>query len=73
MSNTFVFDKNATVLITGGTGLVGRALGMALAADGFVKVVSIGSRDCSSGASSVTPPSVMVRIFVEMAKTIYKS
>jgi GDP-L-fucose synthase len=46
MSSTFVIDKNATVLITGGTGLVGRALATALAADGFVRVVSIGSRDC---------------------------
>jgi GDP-L-fucose synthase len=39
-------DRHARVLITGGTGLVGRALSRVLADEGFANVISIGSRDC---------------------------
>ena len=39
-------EKSDCFLITGGTGLVGRALHQALLNEGFANVVSIGSRDC---------------------------
>jgi GDP-L-fucose synthase len=39
-------DRNACVLITGGTGLVGRALSGVLSDEGFKNVISLGSRDC---------------------------
>lgn len=39
-------NKNDRVLVTGGTGLVGRALIAALTTEGFGNVVGIGSRDC---------------------------
>ena len=39
-------DRNASVLITGGTGLVGRALTRVLADKGFTNVTSVGSKDC---------------------------
>jgi len=39
-------DRNACVLITGGTGLVGRALNKVLADKGFSNVTSSGSKDC---------------------------
>jgi len=39
-------EKNARILITGGTGLVGRALVNALSEEGFVDVMALGSRDC---------------------------
>ncbi len=39
-------DRNARFLVTGGTGMVGRALTQTLAAMGFANVISVGSRDC---------------------------
>jgi len=39
-------DRNACVLITGGTGLVGRALTRVLADKGFSNITSVGSKDC---------------------------
>lgn len=39
-------DRNACVLITGGTGLVGRALARVLADKGFSNITSVGSKDC---------------------------
>ncbi|MDR3423598.1 MAG: NAD-dependent epimerase/dehydratase family protein [Alphaproteobacteria bacterium] len=38
-------DSSSSFLITGGTGLVGRALGKILAAEGFTNVACVGSRD----------------------------
>lgn len=46
MNNPIDIDMSLRVLITGGTGLVGRALSRALADEGFDNVVSVGSRDC---------------------------
>lgn len=39
-------SKNSTIMITGGTGLVGRALTSALQKEGFENILSIGSKDC---------------------------
>lgn len=44
--NTQNIDREACVLITGGTGLVGRALSKVLAEKGFTNVISIGSKVC---------------------------
>lgn len=55
MSNKITIDPASRILITGGTGLVGRALSRALAEEGFVNIISVGSRDCDlrdSGAVS---------------------
>ena len=41
-----IIDESARILITGGTGLVGRALVKFLASQGFKNVIAIGSRDC---------------------------
>jgi GDP-L-fucose synthase len=46
MNNPITFDVSSRVLITGGTGLVGRALSSALKSEGFSHITSIGSRDC---------------------------
>jgi GDP-L-fucose synthase len=46
MTKPITIDPNSRILITGGTGLVGRALSNALANEGFANVVSLGSRDC---------------------------
>jgi len=46
MSNTINIETSSRILITGGTGLVGRSLFSALANDGFSNVISVGSRDC---------------------------
>lgn len=46
MNKTINIDQTACFLITGGTGLVGKALTSALKAQGFSNVVSIGSKDC---------------------------
>ena len=46
MQNNRQVDRHARVLITGGTGLVGRALSRVLADQGFANVISIGSGDC---------------------------
>jgi GDP-L-fucose synthase len=46
MTMSLTINRSATVLITGGTGLVGKALQRVLADDGFTDVVAIGSRDC---------------------------
>lgn len=46
MNNSKTIDKSSRILITGGTGLVGRALSSALADEGFANITSIGSRDC---------------------------
>ena len=45
MKTSKLIDANARVLITGGTGLVGRALTLALKAEGFTSVTAIGSKD----------------------------
>ena len=55
MSTKITIDPASRILITGGTGLVGRALSRALTKEGFVDIVSVGSRDCDlrdSGAVS---------------------
>ena len=46
MIKPIIIDPQSTILITGGTGLVGRALLHALRDEGFTNVVGIGSRDC---------------------------
>ncbi len=46
MNNQITIESNSRVLITGGTGLVGRALTSALDREGFGNITSIGSRDC---------------------------
>jgi GDP-L-fucose synthase len=46
MNSQSLIDSDLTVLITGGTGLVGKALVNALKDGGFTSIVSIGSRDC---------------------------
>ena len=46
MTNGQQLDRHERILITGGTGLVGRALSSVLADEGFANVVAIGSRDC---------------------------
>ena len=46
MNRPMAIETNSTILITGGTGLVGRALAKALKDDRFNNIVSIGSRDC---------------------------
>ncbi len=46
MTSSINIDTNGHVLVTGGTGLVGRALTAALKADGFGNITSLGSRDC---------------------------
>jgi GDP-L-fucose synthase len=46
MNNPITIDVSSRVLITGGTGLVGRALSRALADEGFVNIKSVGSKDC---------------------------
>lgn len=46
MSKQITIDPASRILITGGTGLVGRALSRALAEEGFVNIISVGSRDC---------------------------
>jgi GDP-L-fucose synthase len=46
MNNPITIDVSSRVLITGGTGLVGRALSSALTSEGFSNIASIGSRDC---------------------------
>ncbi len=55
MSKQITIDPASCILITGGTGLVGRALSQVLIEEGFSNVVSLGSRDCDlrdSGAVS---------------------
>jgi GDP-L-fucose synthase len=55
MSKKIAIEHASRILITGGTGLVGRALKLALAEDGFVNIISVGSKDCDlrdSGAVS---------------------
>lgn len=46
MNSPLAIDISSRVLITGGTGLVGRALSSALAEEGFTNITNIGSRDC---------------------------
>jgi GDP-L-fucose synthase len=46
MNNSITIEASSRVLITGGTGLVGRALSSALANEGFNNITSVGSRDC---------------------------
>lgn len=46
MNNTNHIEPASRILITGGTGLVGRALSSALANEGFNNIISVGSRDC---------------------------
>lgn len=46
MNDPIAIDTSSRILITGGTGLVGRALSRALASEGFSNIISVGSRDC---------------------------
>ena len=46
MNKPITIDPKSRILITGGTGLVGRALSAALVNEGFGNVISLGSRDC---------------------------
>lgn len=46
MNKPITINPASRILITGGTGLVGRALSLALAAEGFVNITSVGSREC---------------------------
>lgn len=46
MSNPLAIDTSSRILITGGTGLVGRALFRALVDEGFSEITSVGSHDC---------------------------
>lgn len=46
MNNPIIIDPTSRILITGGTGLVGRALSRALVNEGFVNITGVGSRDC---------------------------
>lgn len=46
MNDPITIDPTSRILITGSTGLIGRALSRTLADEGFINVVSIGSRDC---------------------------
>lgn len=46
MINPIVISKSSRILITGGTGLVGRALAEGLRSEKFTNIVSVGSRDC---------------------------
>ncbi len=46
MRSSIEIDTSGRILVTGGSGLVGRALTSALNADGFGNVTSLGSRDC---------------------------
>jgi GDP-L-fucose synthase len=46
MNDPITIDPSSRILITGGTGLVGRALSRALANEGFRNIFSVGSRDC---------------------------
>ena len=52
MNNPITIDLSSRVLITGGTGLVGRALSHALANEGFINTKSVGSKDCDLRDSS---------------------
>ena len=45
LTNPIDIPSSSRILITGGTGLVGRALNKALASQGFNDVISVGSRD----------------------------
>ncbi|MFT3719040.1 NAD-dependent epimerase/dehydratase family protein [Pseudorhodoferax sp.] len=46
MSDSIIINSTSKFLVTGGTGLVGRALVDELRSQGFSEVVSVGSRDC---------------------------
>lgn len=46
MTESKLINKSARILITGGTGLVGRALAEALTNENFNNIISIGSQDC---------------------------
>ena len=46
MNNPITIDTSSRILITGGTGLVGRVLSRALTDEGFNNIKSVGSRDC---------------------------
>lgn len=46
MSTSTTIQAESAILITGGTGLVGRALQAALVDEGFTNITSVGSKDC---------------------------
>lgn len=46
MTSSIEIDTSGHVVVTGGTGLVGRALTSGLKADGFANITRLGSRDC---------------------------
>ncbi|MCK4623661.1 MAG: NAD-dependent epimerase/dehydratase family protein [Desulfuromonadales bacterium] len=52
MNNPILIDPTSSILITGGTGLVGRALSHALEEEGFSNITSVGSHDCDLRNSS---------------------
>ena len=77
-------SKNASIVVTGGTGLVGKALTSALVREGFENVLSIGSKDCdlrdssavASYMQSVKPDYVFhmaARVHGLGGNTLYKS
>lgn len=67
-------DHKECVLITGGTGLVGRALSKVLADKGFSNVISVGSRDCDlrdGGAAGKLFARVKPRYLFHLAARVY--
>lgn len=84
MNDPIIIRPDARILITGGTGLVGRALDKELANEGFSNVTAVGSRDCdlrnseavSKMISDVSPEYVFhlaARVHGIGGNTLYKS
>lgn len=59
---SYVINKKARLLVTGGTGLVGRALLNVLAEEGFNNVVAISTKDCN-----LCDGEAVARIFSDIA------
>jgi GDP-L-fucose synthase len=52
MNSSVFVSKDSSILITGGTGLVGRALSAQLSLEGYTNVSSVGSKSCDLRDSS---------------------